>query len=556
MSILLTDNPIPNAVPVSPMSTTSSKHSRRSLITMANHLKPTRQNFQKYFTKSRHSAPEPVFKDWQSHNLGSVIKMTSLQMGSLANPEVPMSPVVQVQDSRSKPALVRVDTEQQRKQKPALIPEVDSLRLDTGSESETESGLAPPSLPHAPEESAQPQLSSSLATADSSVEAAVASSDQEESLESLSSPSMVVADSSVEATISAPAPEDSAQPPLSPSLAGADPSAEATDPPLRPLSPSSLPLPLPSQTQIAELPLVPDVMSMETDPTERRLRRGPSLIKPRPRSSVRRRAKTPVHKNGHTDMATAVRRQGSVRSIARQYRTLIEDTLIEETDIPEVPRVPSIHRKTPSETATAAQESEPAPAAEVQEFDDNYRPISGHSAVDLPYDAGLFESPRPRSELTPSPVASDADTLVSFHDETAYLAPLLFPAPPTPPFSEEEMEGQEEIDTCDINGDEFSRGPGADGAPFQTAFNLLTRELSMAFADDSARSARDTSSLQVWVMIAAYERLRDQISATDSSDPHLQGARAMFDTWLDSLRAVQKSIADEGADSESEYGDE
>lgn len=179
---------------------------------------------------------------------------------------------------------------------------------------------------------------------------------------------------------------------------------------------------------------------------EPRVRRGPSLIKPRPVSGVRRRAKTPIHKIGQLEMAAAkkrqeapINRQSSVRSIARQYRTLIE-----EID------VPTVHGK-------------------------------------------------------PLPATAAADP---------------------------------------------------DAVRFQIGLDLLTRELSTALADRSANSSRDASGLQIRVMIEAYERLRDRVSAMEAQDPQLKSTGAMFESWLDALRAIQRSFANDGAESESEYGDE
>lgn len=226
----------------------------------------------------------------------------------------------------------------------------------------------------------------------------------------------------------------------------------------------------------------------------------------------------------------AINRQSSVRTIARQYRALIE-----ETDIPQVPYIPSIHRKPLPATA----------APHLQDFDHNYGPIPRHS-TSQPHGAGLLESPRPRYELAPSSEVSDAETLVSFRDDASYLAPLIFPSPPIPPSTSDEESYYE---------DDIVNSPDTDTLRFQIVFELLTRELSTAFADHSARTSKDASGLQIWVMIEAYERLRDQVSAMDSRDPQLKNARAMFDSWLDALRAIQWSIADEAAESESEYGD-
>ncbi|KAK2612991.1 hypothetical protein QQS21_000920 [Conoideocrella luteorostrata] len=447
MSVQIPVSPISSADSVSSPISTTSRGSRRSLIIMANNLKPTRQKLQKYFSKSRHSAPESDFKDWDADDLSSVIKMASMQMGSLGNPEVPISPVVQ--DTRYKPALVRMDTEQRRQLEPEPTPKTESFDF--------ESLLTPP-------------------------------------------------------RIAAPRPPQRSPPPM------------------------PIPVRLPPPPPIAELPA--DVMSMETDPSGPRVRRGPSQIKPRPVSAIRRRAKTPVHKIGQLEMAAAkqrqeaaINRQATVRTIARQYRALIY-----EDDVPAVPRIPSIHRKPLPATA----------APHLHEFDNNYGPIPRQS-LNEPRGAGLLESPRPRYELAPSsPVMSDTATLVSFRDETTYLKPLMFPSPPTPPASE---------DDCYEN-DTFVQSPDTDTLRFQIGFELLTRELSSAFADHSARTSRDASGLQIWVMIEAYERLRNQVSAMASQDPELKHAAAMFDSWLTALRAIRRSMADEAADSESEYGDD
>ncbi|KAG6042694.1 hypothetical protein E4U17_001269 [Claviceps sp. LM77 group G4] len=568
----------PGSIAESPMSpeSTSSKNSRRSLIMMASNLKPTRQRLQKYFAKSRHSAPEPVLRQWSARNLGSGIKMASLQMASLGNPEVPISPVVK--DSRHTTTLVRVDTEQQRKHKPVSTPEIDMSNL--------ESVILSPSVDQAPpssarEDSAPSTSSPSLASAAASAEASGPSQSQRSpspsppvaeaqgSAKSALLPSPVSAAASAEASVPSssqlsPSPSPSAsetkhsvQPPSSPLTSTVAPVEASVPTPSRPSPP-----PPPPSSQTAARPLISDVMSMETDPTKPRMRRGPSLIKPRPRSSVRRRAKTPVHNIGHLEMAAAkkkqeaaiavVDRQCSVRTMVRQYRTLVDDTLLtEDTNVPPVPDVPPAHREPLSATVA------PEPAPQVQEFDDNYGPIPKHSGADLRRGAGLFEAPRPRNELAPSPIASDADTLVSFHDEAAYLTPLLFPSPPSSPRLEKARLNNNSNDGRIADEDaDTAKSSGPDGARFEIAFDLLTRELSAAFADSSARSASDTSGLQVWVMIAAYERLRDQISAMESPDPKLQGAKAMFDTWLDALRSVQKAVAGEGAESGSEYGDE
>jgi hypothetical protein len=140
---------------------------------------------------------------------------------------------------------------------------------------------------------------------------------------------------------------------------------------------------------------------------------------------------------------------------------------------------------------------------------------------------------------------SDSDTLVSPLDESLYVRPLNLSVPPTPPSEDD-----------DYFEDDYVTSPDTEVLRSQIGLEMLTLELSSAFSDRSSRAGRDASGIQIWVMIEAYERLRDQISAMESTDPELQNAREVFDSWLAALRVIQKGIADEGAESDSEYGDE
>lgn len=88
---------------------------------------------------------------------------------------------------------------------------------------------------------------------------------------------------------------------------------------------------------------------------------------------------------------------------------------------------------------------------------------------------------------------------------------------------------------------------------FQVGLELLTRELSSAFANQSSRDSGNASGLQVWVMIEAYERLRDQLAASGTENKE---AKAAIDSWLEALYAIHKNMAGETAGSESEYEDE
>lgn len=508
MSFQYPISPISNEDPVSPTSTTS-RHSRRSLVMMANNLRPTRQKLGKYFTKSRQSAPESQFNDWNANDISSALKRASMQMGSLGNPEVPISPVIQ--DSRYKPCLVPADDKPRYELK-------DEQKFELHYEPEPfifDSFLAPPRLaPPPPPQYTPPPPPPPTYT----------------------SPLVSQQQGRFPLTISPPMSQQ--QNPCPPPLTIFPPVSQQQKPCPPPLT-ISPPMPQPQRCPPPppepEFPQETGFSFLET--SQPRIKRAPSATRPRPVSGVRRRAKTPVHKIGELEMAAAkkrqdavINRQSSVRTIARQYRALIE-----EPDIPDVPAIPSIHRKPLPDTA----------APHLHEFDSNYGPLPRQSFIE-PRGAGLLESPRPRYELAPSPV-SEAETLVpSFHDDSVYLKPLDFSSPPTPPSEQDDY----------YEDDDYIKSPDTDTLRYQVGFELLTRELSTAFVDHSSRAGRDASGLQICVMIEAYERLRDQISAMETNDAELQNARAMFDSWLGALRAIHKSIADEAAESESEYGDD
>lgn len=90
--------------------------------------------------------------------------------------------------------------------------------------------------------------------------------------------------------------------------------------------------------------------------------------------------------------------------------------------------------------------------------------------------------------------------------------------------------------------------PRPDILSLQIAMDLLTRELSSAVSNESLRAPADVRSLQVWVMIEAYERLRDQVlgmEREDGGDMPAEEARAlrgMFNMWLWALYRVHDRL--------------
>ncbi|KAI6379441.1 hypothetical protein MCOR25_002024 [Pyricularia grisea] len=152
-------------------------------------------------------------------------------------------------------------------------------------------------------------------------------------------------------------------------------------------------------------------------------------------------------------------------------------------------------------------------------------------------DLSSVGSPPPLERGGQSPV-SDAGTLVSFDDETIYFRPTSFcmepPSPPVKPFEQPR------------------EAPRAPSSPAQTSIGLqiclelLTRELSSTLHDKAGRSSSTTQSqLQVWVMIEAYERLREQLASEPAmrlSPDDSGAAETMINTWLRALYAIHESL--------------
>ncbi|POR37363.1 Mating-type switching protein swi10 [Tolypocladium paradoxum] len=283
-----------------------------------------------------------------------------------------------------------------------------------------------------------------------------------------------------------------------------------------PRPPVQAPPPMPSPMRAPPPPPPPPIPELspvnDTSNDEYVYTPRPSTSRARPTSTFRRRAKTPVHKIGQLERAAmqkdaGINRMSSVSTIARQYRELVDYP--DASDIPDVP--PIDPRYTQQSLSKADRE-----AAELH-FPDESRKT------------GLLESPRRPSRLTPSPVSDDGTLVAS---DAIYSKPHSF-------VPEEAGMG---------SADSEAQAPAT--LRFEVGLELLTRELSSALANQSSRASGNASGLQVWVMIEAYERLRDQIAASGTENEEVKGA---IDSWLEALYAIHRSMAEEAAGSESEY---
>ena len=245
---------------------------------------------------------------------------------------------------------------------------------------------------------------------------------------------------------------------------------------------------------------------------------------------MKRRAKTPVFSIGQledalqgrdfqaaaatatttaTAAATAASKTSSVELIAEQYRALLESRNSMLTD----------------------SHSEPPPSRDGA--DDIYVEIRRNSSDDLLVDLG--REPPAVAVLGSSPTSED-ETLVSFEEETVYFKPVSFsPEPLSPAAQNHEFP---------ILG---SPSSAPDSLSLQICLDLLTRELFSATRDS------DASALQIWVMIEAYERLRDQLLDARLRPDELQPLVLMFDMWLRALYTIHDSLTGDGRTNDSDY---
>ncbi|KAI1396896.1 hypothetical protein F4819DRAFT_491055 [Hypoxylon fuscum] len=139
---------------------------------------------------------------------------------------------------------------------------------------------------------------------------------------------------------------------------------------------------------------------------------------------------------------------------------------------------------------------------------------------------------------------SDDGTLVAFEEDAACFEPGSF--------SPRERHGQRREGKIP----RARRASPAGSPSLQICVDLLGRELSSAARGSSLRPSSETTSLQVWVMIEAYERLRDQVLGMHLDDDQEQSLNAMLDTWIKALYAIHdKLTGSDGHASESDYGD-
>lgn len=253
-------------------------------------------------------------------------------------------------------------------------------------------------------------------------------------------------------------------------------------------------------------------------------------------STMRRQAKTPVFRIGQLEESILVRRSedakektSSVELIADQYQALLESRdgphvspLFEGSQEPNQQR---------PNTLSAPQDRPTRP------------PIPSRSL-------SRISSLRPPKQA-PSLVDQDGN-LTAYAPDAIYFKPISFSAPPSPdPTPDSSPHSQQ----SSFARPPISRNTTQGNLSLQISVDLLTRELASAIAGNPHRTEQDTAALQIWVMIEAYGRLRDQVSRLAPLHSQAGDVTNMFDVWLGSLYSIHSSLTGHNLPSPSEYAE-
>ncbi|KXH43189.1 hypothetical protein CSAL01_12595 [Colletotrichum salicis] len=268
------------------------------------------------------------------------------------------------------------------------------------------------------------------------------------------------------------------------------------------------------------------------------------------RSSMRRHAKTPIYAIGQLENASYGRsaktaeKVTSVDLIANQYRDLLEtqdaSSICTDAHSDPFPLRQSLHSQISSSSSSSSSSTTTTTRS---------RHSAGETPAELRRD--IF-SPAPAplrraSAAYPRSPRSDDGTLVAFDEEAIYFKPMSFsPEPPSTPQPPPRNRAR-------LNRNSHSQGASSQNLSLQIAMDLLTRELSTSMLDNSHKTGTDVSSLQVWVMIEAYERLRDQVLEARRQTDESQNLETVFDTWLKALYTLHDQMTSDAASRGSNY---
>ncbi|KAH8897009.1 hypothetical protein GQ53DRAFT_742854 [Thozetella sp. PMI_491] len=240
-------------------------------------------------------------------------------------------------------------------------------------------------------------------------------------------------------------------------------------------------------------------------------------------STMRRlRAKTPVFAIGQLEGDSLERPQNALGSdkrssaeiLAEQYRALLQSRN-------------SVFADTLPEPLPSRQDEGPKTAGAK-------RQSTGTSGEDD------LHARRLSNELSQGSPTSDDGTLVSFEEDAIYFKPISFsPEPPQSPLRFQSPLG--------------SPSPAPDNLSLQICMDLLRRDLASSITSRLSQASPEASALQVWVMIEAYERLRDQLTDTRLGYEEARQLEQMFGMWLRTLYSIHDSLNHQAGQAESDY---
>lgn len=246
-------------------------------------------------------------------------------------------------------------------------------------------------------------------------------------------------------------------------------------------------------------------------------------------SAARRYAKTPVTRIGQLEAVMAhepalTQNASSIDQIAESYRALLNsrNSFVEERFM------------TPFQSFDEVPSDLGARAWDVR--------------VATPMRTVLDLHQTPKQDMG-SPTSSDG-TLVGFEEDAIYFKPISFSPDPPPPQPAAESR-------ADMRNVQSMASIIPENPTVQIIFDLLMQELSAAASGNMMRPGTETSALQIWVMIEAYEKLREKVDDMGLESGQAGAVRAMFGTWLKALHTIHNDMmGNDGQRSESDYGDD
>ncbi|KAL6923172.1 hypothetical protein ACHAPO_001342 [Fusarium lateritium] len=257
-------------------------------------------------------------------------------------------------------------------------------------------------------------------------------------------------------------------------------------------------------------------------------------------SAMRRQAKTPVFRIGQLEQHALARKArdvpektSSVELIADQYHALLETR-----DGP-----PALDSQLPSPSRESHYSFDDTPLQippYAAKRSQSMRTANTSSSM-----TAIPRQLRPRLRSAPT-----HDTNVAaVEGDTIYFKPYSFSPPPSPEYPGTPRHSwTDEFRPSSSSGHSFQ-----DNISLQIAMDLLTSELSSVMTGRPQRNGQDTAALQIWVMIEAYERLRDQLTRQEPCNAEAQKVATMFDCWLASLYSIHSSLTESTLPSPTEY---